>query len=105
MPRYLIQGQYSEEGLRSILNEGTSQRASVLSGLIRTLGGGVEAFYYALGETDVFIILNLPDNVNAGAFSIAANASGLVKLRTTVLLSPEELDQATERAAKFREAG
>ena len=102
MARFLIQATYTQEGLRKIVEEGEASRAAVLSGLIRRFGGGVEAFYYALGETDVFIILNLPDHVNASAFSIAANASGIARVRTTVLLTPEEMEQATQRAREFK---
>lgn len=102
MARYLLQIQYTSEGLRSILTDGEARRVSVLSGLIRKFGGGVEAFYYALGEVDAFIILNLPDNVDASAFSIAVNASGIARARTTALLTQEEMEQATQRARDYK---
>jgi uncharacterized protein with GYD domain len=96
MPRYLIQAAYTETGLQGILKEGGSKRAEVIGRNLYRLGGSVEAVYFALGETDVYIIVNLPDNVSAAAFSIATNASGVVKAKTTVLLTPEEIDEATE---------
>lgn len=102
MPRYLIQAKYTESGLRGILNEGGSKRSEVIAKFIRSVGGSIECFFYALGETDVFVIVNLPDNVNACAFSIAVNASGMVAVKTTVLLTPEELDQATLLAGKSK---
>ncbi len=102
MARYLVQARYTESGLREILNEGGSKRAEVMGKVIRSLGGAVESFFYALGDTDVYVIINLPDNVNACAFSIATNASGAVMVRTTVLLTPEEVDEATELAGKSR---
>jgi uncharacterized protein with GYD domain len=102
MPRYLIQAQYTQDGFHKIAEEGEQRRVSVLGGLIRNFGGAVEAFYYALGEVDAYIIINLPDNVNASAFSIAANASGIVKVRTTVLLTQEEMEQATQRAKEYK---
>jgi uncharacterized protein with GYD domain len=100
MPRYLIQAKYTESGLRGILKEGGSKRADVIAKVINSLGGAVESFFYALGDTDVYVIINLPDHINACAFSIATNASGTVVVRTTVLLTPEELDEATELAAR-----
>ncbi len=100
MPRYLVQAKYTESGLRGIVKEGGSKRADVFASVIRTLGGAIESFFYGLGETDVYIIINLPDHVNACAFSIATNASGAVAVKTTVLLTPEEVDQATQLAAK-----
>ncbi len=100
MPRYLVQAKYTEHGLRGIINEGGSKRAEVISRVISSLGGAVESFFYALGETDVYIVINLPDHINACAFSIATNASGAVVVKTTVLLTPDELDKATELASK-----
>lgn len=100
MPRYLVQAKYTENGLRGILSEGGSKRAEVIASVIRSLGGAVESFFYALGDTDVFVIINLPDHINACAFSIATNASGAVVVKTTVLLTPDELDQATQLAAR-----
>ncbi len=105
MARYLIQATYTETGLQGILDEGGSKRAEVIGRNLLQLGGAVEAVYFALGDTDVFIIVNLPDNVSAAAFSIATNASGVVKARTTVLLTPEELDAATKAAARNRKPG
>ncbi len=102
MARYLVQARYTESGLREILNEGGSKRAEVMGKVIRSLGGAVESFFYALGDTDVYVIINLPDNVNACAFSIATIASGAVMVKTTVLLTPEEVDEATELACKSR---
>ncbi len=102
MSRYLVQAKYTESGLRGILNEGGSKRAEVIGNVIRTLGGSVESFFYALGETDVFVVINLPDHVNACAFSIATNASGAVAVKTTVLLTPEEVDEATQLACRSR---
>ncbi len=100
MSRYLVQAKYTENGLCEILNEGGSKRAEVMARVIRTLGGSVESFFYALGDTDVYVVINLPDNLNACAFSIATNASGAVAVKTTVLLTPEEVDLATQLAAK-----
>lgn len=102
MPRYLVQAKYTESGLRDILKEGGSKRAEVIGSVIHALGGSVESFFYALGDTDVFVVINLPDAINACAFSIATNASGAVIVRTTVLLTPEELDEATALASRCK---
>ncbi len=104
MPRYLIQAKYTENGLRGILKEGGAKRADVIANVIRSLGGAVECFFFALGETDVYVVINLPNNINACAFSLATNASGAVSVKTTVLLTPEELDEATVLAMKSQPA-
>ncbi len=65
----------------------------------------VEAFYYTFGENDVFGIVDVPDNLTAAAFSMIIAATGTVRTRTTVLLTPEEIDQAAKKSISFRPAG
>ena len=47
----------------------------------------------------------LPDNVSSVAFSLMVNASGLINAKTTVLLTPEEVDQATKKTVDYRPPG
>lgn len=101
MPKYLFQATYTEKGLQAILNEGGTKRFEVMGKAVMQLGGMIEAYYYALGDIDMFLIVNLPDPVSASAFSILTNASEAVKVKTTVLLSPEEIDRATQQAKQI----
>ncbi len=94
MPKYLFEAKYTEKGLQAILREGGSKRFHVMGNAIMQLGGKLEAFYYALGDTDLFLIVDLPDTVSASAFSILTNASEAVEVKTVVLVTPEELDRA-----------
>jgi uncharacterized protein with GYD domain len=73
--------------------------------MLRPAGGEIEAFYYGLGDDDAYVIVSLPDNVTAASVSMAVNASGAVNLRTTVLLTPEEIDQATRKSMNYRVPG
>jgi uncharacterized protein with GYD domain len=68
-------------------------------------GGKVESFYYAFGDTDAFVVVDAPDNVAAAAVALAVNASGLVSVRTTPLMTPEEVDQATKKSVTYRGPG
>ena len=72
---------------------------------MKSLGGSVEAFYYAFGETDVYVIVDAPDNATAAAVSLAVSASGAVALKTTPLLTPEEIDQAARKTVEYRAPG
>ena len=47
----------------------------------------------------------MPDSVSALAFSLAVNASGGIKAKTIVLVTPEEIDDATKKAVDFRPPG
>ena len=97
MPKYLIQGSYSEQGLKGVLNEGGSKRREAAEQSIKGMGGRLEAYYYAFGSDDFIVIADLPSNVDATALSLAVNASGAVRSRITVLITPEEADQATKK--------
>ena len=97
MPKYLFHASYTEAGLKGLLKEGGSSRREALQHALKGLGGTVEAFYYAFGDTDVFAIVDLPDNVSTLAASMVINSSGAAKVKTTVLVTTEEVDQAAKK--------
>jgi uncharacterized protein with GYD domain len=105
MPKYMIHASYSVEGIKGVLKEGGTSRRAAVEAAIKGLGGKLEAFYFAFGEHDVVGIVDGPDNVTAAAFSMAVAASGTVRSRTIVLLTPEEIDQASKKTISFRAAG
>ena len=105
MPKYLFQASYVGEGVKGLLREGGSKRRDTVAQTIKGMGGTLEGFYYAFGEDDVFAIADLPDNISTAALALLINASGAVKLKTTVLLTPEEIDQATKKSIDYRPPG
>ena len=110
MARYLIHGSYTGEGLRGLLKEGGSGRREAVVRVAEAFGGRLEALYYAFGDDDFFVVLELPDNVSASAISLIGNASGAAaKITFTVLITPEEMDQAAdlarEKMAAYRPPG
>jgi uncharacterized protein with GYD domain len=104
MPKYLIQVSYVGEGVAGVLKEGGSARVKASVKAIEALGGRIEAMYFAFGETDAFIIVDMPDNVSAVASSLVGNASGRVKITCTPLITPEEVDQAAEKGRQISAA-
>jgi uncharacterized protein with GYD domain len=105
VPKYLFQASYTTEGLKGLLKDGGSKRREVVEQLTKALGGRVEAFYFAFGDDDVYIITDVPDNVTTAAVSLTVNASGAAKVKTTVLLTAEEVDQATKMTVNYRPPG
>jgi uncharacterized protein with GYD domain len=105
MPRYLIQARYTAEGARGVISEGGSSRRDTVHGLAEGLGGRLESFYFAFGEDDVLMIIEFPDHVSAAAVSMTVAASGLVRPRITVLLTPEEIDEAAQKSVSYRPPG
>ena len=105
MPKYLIQASYTAEGVKGVLKEGATSRRAVVQKLSEGLGGKIEAFYFAFGEDDAYVIGDFPDNATAAAVSMSVNASGAVRLKTVVLLTPEEVDEAAKKSVDYRPPG
>ena len=105
MPKYLVQVNYIGEGIKGLLKEGGTSRRIAADNLIKSVGGTMEAFYYAFGETDVYVIAELPDNASMAALALTLGASGAVTNKTTVLMTPEELDDAVKMSPSYRAPG
>ena len=105
MPKYLIHASYTPEGARGLLKDGGSKRRAAAEELIKSLGGKIEAFYFAFGDTDAFVIADMPDNASSAAASLAVSSTGLVHTKTTVLMTPEDLDQAGRKSPTYRPPG
>ena len=105
MPKYLIQANYVGEGIKGLLKEGGTSRRAAVEKALSSVGGKLEGFYYAFGDTDAFVIVELPDNVTAAALSLIVNAPGTVAAKITVLLTPEEIDAATKKTPNYRPPG
>lgn len=88
-----------------MLAAGGTARKKHIAQLAKGLGGKVEAFYFAFGEADAVVIIDLPDNTSAAALALVVSASGAVGTRTTVLITPEEIDEATTKSVPYRPPG
>jgi uncharacterized protein with GYD domain len=105
MPKYLIKASYTAEGAKGLLKDGGSKRRENAEQALRSAGGKMEAFYFAFGDTDAFVIVDAPDHASVSAASLAINASGAVRTETVVLLTPEEIDQAVKKSVTYRAPG
>ena len=105
MAKYLFEANYTAEGAKGIMREGGSARRAAVEKAVAGLGGRLEAFYFAFGATDAFVIVDLPDNATAAAMALAVGQSGLATTRTTVLLTMEEADAATKKSVAYRGPG
>ena len=105
MAKFLVQASFAAEGVKGVSKEGGTARRENLDKTIRGVGGKVEAFYFAFGETDVYVIIDVPDAATAIAVSLAVNASGIVKVNTIPLITPEEMDAATKKQVQYRAPG
>jgi len=105
MAKYLIEASYTSEGAKGLLKDGGTKRRQAAEQALKTAGAKLEAFYFAFGEPDAYVIVDAPDHATVAAASVAINASGAVKTRTIVLLTPEEIDQATKKNVTYTAPG
>ena len=105
MPKFLIKASYNAEGARGLMKEGGTARRALVEKLVQGLGGKVEAFYFAYGEADAYVITDVPDAAAGIAISLAVNASGAVRLATIPLITPEEIDAASKKVVAYRAPG
>src|SRR3954447_14733464 len=102
MPKYLIAASYTTDGLKGLLKDGGSGRRAAVQKAAESVGAKLETMYYAFGKYDVILIVDLPDNSTAAAFSLTVNATGAVRTTTTPLLTPEEIDAASKKSISYR---
>jgi uncharacterized protein with GYD domain len=105
MPKFMIKASYSTEGARGLLKEGGTARRAAVQKLVESMGGKVEAFYFAYGDADAYIISDLPDVATAAALSLTVSASGAVRLSTIPLITAEEIDAASKKSVAYRAPG
>lgn len=105
MPKYMLRVNYTAEGAKGLIQDGGSKRRSVAQKAAESVGGRVESFYFAFGDTDAFVIADLPDAASAAAIALTVSASGGASVHTTVLMTPEEVDGATRKSPMYSAPG
>jgi len=105
MPRYLWQISYTTAGAKGLLSEGGTSRRNAITAMVESVGGHVEACYYAFGTTDLYVIGEVPDDVAAASLSLQTAVAGAARSKTVVLLTPEQLDDAARREVTYRPPG
>jgi uncharacterized protein with GYD domain len=105
MPKYLFAAQLTQRGVQGVLKEGGTARREALRKTAESVGGKLEAFYFAFGTNDVYLIVDVPDAASAAAFSMTTSATGAVRVSTTVLITPEEMDEVKAKTVEYRPPG
>lgn len=105
MAAFLVEFTYTEQGLKGLQKEGGVKRREATEQLVKSLGGRLVAYYFSFGDSDGFAILDGLENSDATAAALIVGASGAVRTKTTVLLTPEEVDRATKKSGNYRAPG
>jgi uncharacterized protein with GYD domain len=105
MPKYLFQASYTVQGEEGVRSKGGTDRRDAVANTMQSAGGELECLYFEFGDRDAFAIVDLPDDEAAAAVSLIENAAGGATVKTTVLLTPEQVDEAANRAVSYRPPG
>ena len=105
MPKFLFEASYTLDGVKGVQGAGGSSRREAVAQVAESVGGRLESFYFAFGERDAFVIVELPDNESAAAVALTVNGAGGATVRTVVLLTPDEVDAAAKRSVDYRPPG
>src|SRR5579864_5581110 len=105
MPKYLVEACYTSDGLKNLQKDRAEGRTAAIKGALQSIGGKLEAIYWSLGEYDAVVLCDLPDSSSAAALALAASASGMVRTKTTQLLTAQEVDSALAKTVQYRAPG
>src|SRR5574342_126389 len=105
MAMYFWSASYTQEGVKGLMKEGGTKRRAAVQQMTEKAGGKLHSFYFAFGENDVCGVCEFPDETTAVALSLAVNAAGAVRFRTTRLITPEEMDAAVKKSISYRPPG
>jgi uncharacterized protein with GYD domain len=105
MPKFLIMARYTAEGMKGLLKDKASGREKAVAEACGAAGGRLEAMYYALGEEDVYVVVDMPDAPQVAGLLVAIGAAGAATTRTVPLMTIAEMDQALSRNVSYRAPG
>jgi uncharacterized protein with GYD domain len=105
MPYYQFRASYTPQGIQGVIKEGAASRVTVVAEMAASVGGRIDSAYWAFGDDDFLAIAELPDNAAAMAIAATVGASGSVSVKTTVLLTAAEVDEALARRTAYRAPG
>jgi uncharacterized protein with GYD domain len=103
--KYLFAGSYTQSGITGVIAEGGSGRRDAVAKLAKSVGGSLESFYWGFGSDDYHIIVDLPSAEAAAAIAMTVGSAGGATLRTTVLLTAEQVDAAAKLSPNYRAPG
>ncbi|SDL72272.1 Uncharacterized protein, contains GYD domain [Arthrobacter sp. ov407] len=105
MSKYLFEANYVGDGIKGLMREGGTKRRDAVVEALKSVGGSLDSFYYAFGETDVVGVFDIPDQANAVALSLMINSTGAVDLHLKPLMTAEDLDEAATKTPSYRAPG
>ncbi len=105
MSKYLWKVRYTTAGMKGVVQEGGNARRNVAEKAVQSVGGRLDSFHFAFGDADVYCIVDFPDATACASAAMHVSAAGGATVETTVLLSPDEIDRASNMDLEYRAPG
>lgn len=105
MPRYMFIVNYSPQGAKALMASGGTARRISVDKAVAGLGGRIESFDFAFGADDAYTLIDLPDERAAAALALTVSGSGVARVRTVVLMTPEDLDAVAHLRPDYNPPG
>ena len=97
MPTYIVVGNFTDQGVRNVKD--TLKRVEVVRGIARKLGITVKDAYWTLGQYDIALVAEAPDEAAMTAFGLSVGAQGNVRTQTIRAITTDEMGQLLSRMA------
>jgi uncharacterized protein with GYD domain len=100
MNTYMLRWKLKDETFKRLVNSPVNRR-TYAKNLIEGFGGVMETYHFAIGEYDGFSVSTFPSLTAMYACQIRGLATGaFARFEATLLLSPEEAEQAMYQAGQ-----
>src|SRR2546421_7004766 len=104
MAKFAVIGGYTAEAWSKMIDN-PGDRVAAVQKVAQAAGGKLEQFFWSFGDDDYLAIVDAPDDVTAGALSVAVGSSGSLRnLRTIKLITQEEGRKVLEKAKAAKAA-
>jgi uncharacterized protein with GYD domain len=105
MPKYLLKANYTTDGVAGLAAKGGSARRDVVEKLLAGVGGTLDCLYFAWGDVDAYLIVDVPSDEVMASLALSVNQSGTTTFSTVPLLEPEQLDRAASALPSYSPPG
>jgi len=105
MSKYLIKANYNSDGAAGLAAKGGTARRDAVGKMLADVGGSIDCFYYAWGDVDAYLVVDVPSDEAMVGIALSVNKSGATTITTTPLLTPEQVDAAATTAPGYTPPG
>jgi len=91
MPTYIVLGQFTDQGIRSVKD--SPKRADAMREMGKKTGVTVKDVYWTLGQYDVVTVVDAPDDASVTAMLLSTGALGNVRTTCMRAFNADEMSK------------